>query len=192
MLERVWRTCTVGGKVNWHNHYWEQYGGSLKTKNTTIIWPRVPLLGTQETSHAQMLVALQGSPMANPKSLKDKTQGKCLICKQVGHWSKENPYCDKSPKVACYKCHQLGLGGTLPSGPESLKVKHQPSLMIVQHEWSGLLQPAHLSNPFCLCSGQQATTRSASSTRIYKSTPNHRKYHSPLNEHHYKDLVAWN
>ena len=88
----------------------------------------------KETSHAQMLVALQGSPMANPKSLKDKTQGKCLICKQVGHWSKENPYCDKSPKVACYKCHQLGLGGTLPSGPESLKVKHQPSLMIVQHE----------------------------------------------------------
>ena len=88
----------------------------------------------KETNHAQMLVALQGSPMANPKSLKDKTQGKCLICKQVGHWSKENPYCDKSPKVACYKCHQLGLGGTLPSGPESLKVKHQPSLMIVQHE----------------------------------------------------------
>ena len=27
-----------------------------------------------------------------------------------------------------------------------------------------------LSNPFCLCQGQQATTCSASSTRIYKTT----------------------
>ena len=27
----------------------------------------------KETSHAQMLATLQGSPMANPKSLKDKT-----------------------------------------------------------------------------------------------------------------------
>ena len=31
----------------------------------------------KETRHAQMLAALQGSPMANPKSLKDKAQGKC-------------------------------------------------------------------------------------------------------------------
>ena len=33
---------------------------------------------------------------------------------------------------------------------------------------------------FCLCPGQQATTSSASSTRIYKTTADHRKYHSPL------------
>ena len=46
-----------------------------------------------------------------------------------------------------------------------------------------------LSNPFCLCPGQQAKTCSASSTRIYKTTPNHRKYHSPLDGHHYKE--AW-
>ena len=39
----------------------------------------------KETTHAQMLGALQGSPMANPESLKDKAQGKCLICRQVGH-----------------------------------------------------------------------------------------------------------
>ena len=39
----------------------------------------------KETSHAQMLAALQGSPMANPESLKDKAQGKCLICRQAGH-----------------------------------------------------------------------------------------------------------
>ena len=42
----------------------------------------------KETRHAQMLAALQGSPVANPESLKDKAQGKCLICRQVGHWAR--------------------------------------------------------------------------------------------------------
>ena len=42
----------------------------------------------KETSHAQMLAALQGSPMANPVSFKDKAGCKCLIYKQVGHWAK--------------------------------------------------------------------------------------------------------
>ena len=62
----------------------------------------------KETRHAQMLAALQGNHMANPKSLKDKAKGKCLICRQVGHWAKECPNGDKSPKMACYRCHQLG------------------------------------------------------------------------------------
>ena len=39
----------------------------------------------KETRHAQMLATLEGSPMANPESLKDKAQGKCLICRQAGH-----------------------------------------------------------------------------------------------------------
>ena len=47
-----------------------------------------------------------------------------------------------------------------------------------------------LSNQFCLCPGQQATTCNASSTRIYETTPSHRKYHSPLDGHHYKDSEA--
>ena len=47
-----------------------------------------------------------------------------------------------------------------------------------------------LSNPFCLCPGQQATTCSVSSTRIYKPTPYHRKYHSPLDGHCHKDSEA--
>ena len=51
----------------------------------------------KETRHAQMLAALQGSPVANPKSLKDKAQGKCLICRQAGHWAKVCPNRDKSP-----------------------------------------------------------------------------------------------
>ena len=62
----------------------------------------------KETRHAQMLAAFQGSRMANPESLKDKARGKCLICRQVGHWAKECPNHDKSPKTVCYKCHQLG------------------------------------------------------------------------------------
>ena len=34
----------------------------------------------KETRHAQMLAALQGSPMANPESLKDKSEVKLLSC----------------------------------------------------------------------------------------------------------------
>ena len=44
---------------------------------------------------------------------------------------------------------------------------------------------------FCLCLGQQATTVSASSTRICKTTADHGKYHSPLDGHCYKDSEAW-
>ena len=42
----------------------------------------------KETRNAQMLAALQGSPMANPELLKDKAPGKCLICRQAGHWAR--------------------------------------------------------------------------------------------------------
>ena len=41
-----------------------------------------PGKGEKERRHAQMLAALQGSPMANPEFLKDKAPGKCLICRQ--------------------------------------------------------------------------------------------------------------
>ena len=46
-----------------------------------------------------------------------------------------------------------------------------------------------LSNPFCHCPGQQATTCRASSARIYKTTADHRKYHSALDGHCYKTLT---
>ena len=29
-VEKREHFCTVGGNVNWHSHYGEQYGGSLK------------------------------------------------------------------------------------------------------------------------------------------------------------------
>ena len=45
----------------------------------------------KKTRHAQMLAALQGSPMAHPKPLNDKARGKCLICRQAGHWAKDCP-----------------------------------------------------------------------------------------------------
>ena len=41
-----------------------------------------------------------------------------------------------------------------------------------------------------VCAGQQATKCSASSTRICKTTADHRKSHSPLDEHRYKDSEA--
>ena len=39
----------------------------------------------KETRHAEVLAALQGSLMTNPKFIKDKARGKCLICRQAGH-----------------------------------------------------------------------------------------------------------
>ena len=77
----------------------------------------------KETRHAQMLAALQGSPMVNPDSLKDNAQGKCLICKQVVCWAKE------CPKLSLNGLLQMPSTGTLdsplPWGPKSLKIKHQ-------------------------------------------------------------------
>ena len=98
----------------------------------------------KETRHAQMLAALQGSPMAHPEPLNDKAQGKCLICRQAGLWAKECPNHDKSSRMACHKCPSTGiLGGTLPSGPKNLKVKRQA----FPHDGSrGLKQPT-LASP---------------------------------------------
>ena len=87
-----------------------------------------------------------GKPYGNPESLKDKAEGKCLICRQVGHWTKECSNRDKSPKTACYKCHQLGHWVALcPQDPRASRSSAKPSLMMVQQDWSGLLQPARLS-----------------------------------------------
>ena len=47
-----------------------------------------------------------------------------------------------------------------------------------------------LSNLSCLCPGQQSTICNASSTRICKTTPDHGKYHSPLDGHCCKDSEA--
>ena len=87
----------------------------------------------KETSHAQMLAALQRSPMANPESLKDKARDKCQICRQAGHWAKECPNCDKSRRMACRKCHQLGHRAALcPRDPKASRSGAKPSLMMVQ------------------------------------------------------------
>ena len=100
----------------------------------------------KETRHAQMLATFQGSSMANLESLKDKARAKCLICRQAGHWLKECPNHDKSPKMACYKCHKLEHWVALcPWDSRASNSSTKPSLMMVQQDWSGPLQPAHLS-----------------------------------------------
>ena len=89
----------------------------------------------KEIRHAQILAALQGSPMANPESLKDKAPGKCLICRQAGHWAKECPNPDKSPKMACYKCHQLGHWAALCLvEPGASRSRAKPTLTMVQED----------------------------------------------------------
>ena len=75
----------------------------------------------KEISHTQMLAAL----LANPESLKNEARDKCLICSQVGHWTKECPNYGTPPKTACYKCHQLGYLEALCCGDPSLNVKCQ-------------------------------------------------------------------
>ena len=92
-----------------------------------------------------MLTAIQGSPMANSESLKNKAQGKGLIYRQVGHWTTDCPNCDKSPKNSLLQMSSIEtLGGPLPLGPESLKVKCQA----FPHDGStGLKWPAPPSLP---------------------------------------------
>ena len=93
-----------------------------------------------------MLATLQGSPMANLKSLKDKARGKCIVCRQAGHWAKECPNHVKSHKMACYKFHQLGHWvAHCPQDPRASRSSVKTSLMMVQQDWSSLLQPACLS-----------------------------------------------
>ena len=89
----------------------------------------------KETRHARMLAALQRSPMAHPDSLKDKAQGKCLICRQAGHLAKECPNHDKSPQMACHKSHQLGHWVALcPRDPRASRSSAKPSLTMVQED----------------------------------------------------------
>ena len=97
--------------------------------------PRPRRRRERETRHAQMLAALQRSPMANPESLKDKARDKSLICRQVGHWAKECPNHDKSPRTACHKCHQLGHWAALcPRDPRASRSSAKPSLRVVQED----------------------------------------------------------
>ena len=89
----------------------------------------------KETRHAHMLATLQRSPMASPESLKDKARDKCLICRQAGHWAKECPNCDKSPRMACHKYHQLGEWVALcPQDPRASRSSAKPTLTMAQED----------------------------------------------------------
>ena len=51
---------------------------------------------TKGTFHAKM-----GS-IKDRNCMKDKAQGKCLICRQAGHWAKDCPKHNKSSRTACH------------------------------------------------------------------------------------------
>ena len=98
----------------------------------------------KEKKHAQMLVTLQGSAMANPESLKDKAWGKCLIYGEAGQWAKEYPNHDKSVKTAWYKCHHLRHRAALCPGDP----KPQGQALGFPSQWStGLKSPTPASQP---------------------------------------------
>ena len=86
--------------------------------------------------------------------------------------------------------YNLSLGD-LP-GDGNLELADAPTSLCYHHIYAAYDCSVYyqLSNPFCLCPGQQATTCSASSTRICKTIADHRKYHSPLDGHCYKDSEA--
>ena len=45
-MEKKELSHTVGGNVNWYNHYGEQYGGSFKKLKIELPYdPAIPLLG---------------------------------------------------------------------------------------------------------------------------------------------------
>ena len=100
----------------------------------------------KEPRTVQMLATLQGSPMANPMSWKDKAWGKCLICRQEGQWAKKYPNHDKSAETSCYKCHQLGHWASLcPWDQTASRLSAKPSLRMIQQDWSSLYQSTSLS-----------------------------------------------
>ena len=86
-----------------------------------------------------MLATLQGSPMAKPESLMDKAGGKCLTCRQAGHWANlvtsllkwlaTNAINWDTGRHSALKCQSSA----------------KPSLTMIQQDWSGPLQQAHLS-----------------------------------------------
>ena len=85
-----------------------------------------------------------GKPYGKPWVLKG--QGTRQVPRQTGYWAKDCPNLDKSPKMACYKWHQLGHWVALcPWGPRASRSSAKPSLTMVQQDWSGLLQPARQS-----------------------------------------------
>ena len=87
----------------------------------------------KETKLSQMLVTLQRCPMANSESLKYMAQDTCQICKQERYWPWDRPNRGQPPKIACYKCQQLGFWVALYSqDPRFLRF---PSPMMVQHDW---------------------------------------------------------
>ena len=92
-----------------------------------------------------MLAALQGSPMANPESLKDKAEAKCLICRQAGHWAKECPNHDKSPKATCYKCLQWDTGQHSALGTQ----RPQNQVPSLHSWWFNRTEVACSSQPTC-------------------------------------------
>ena len=88
----------------------------------------------KETRHAQMLATLQGSPMANLESLKDKARDKCLICRHERHWAKECPNHDKSPRTATNAINWDIGQDSGPRDPRASRSSAKPTLMMVQED----------------------------------------------------------
>ena len=95
VLERTETFYTVGGNINWHNHYGEQYGSSLKkkkqkktkkTKNRATYDPAILLLGICTMEYHSPIKKNERMPFATTwrdlesailRDARQKEKGKC-------------------------------------------------------------------------------------------------------------------
>ena len=98
----------------------------------------------KEKRHAYVLATLQRSPMANTESLKDKANAQSVDKRDIGPKTVQTM---TSLQNSLPQMPSIGtLGGTLPWGPKSLKVKHQA----FPHDGStGMKEAAGSSQPAC-------------------------------------------
>ena len=99
----------------------------------------------KETRHGQMLAALQRSPMANPKSLKDKARDKCLTCRQVGHWPKSVPTMTSLLEWLATNAINWDIGWHSVLGTQ----KPQGQVPSLPSQWFKRTEVAHSSQPAC-------------------------------------------
>ena len=112
---------------------WNSPGLNIGVGSSCFLQGIFPTQGSKPGLPHYRQILYQLSHKESP--LKDKAPGKGLICRQAGHWDKECPNHGKSPKMVCYKCHQLRHWVAFcPGDPRASRSRAKPSLMMVQQD----------------------------------------------------------
>ena len=92
-MEKMEPSYTVGGNVNWYNHYGEQYGGSLKKLKIVLLY-----------DSASLVAQSVKNPLANV--------GDCLQCRR----SEFDPWVGKIPWRRKWQLQFSFLGNPMERG----------------------------------------------------------------------------